>query len=214
MKKDVTILDYGIGNLLSVSRAIHESGGIANITDDREKIATADYLILPGVGNFSLAIKELRDRGFEESILNHQSKERPLLGICLGMQLFFDSSEEEGLHKGLGIISGSVKSIPTKNQSGFSHKIPHIGWSPLELNLKEDNESKSILNDQHDGQFFYFIHSYQGHVDKAEECIAITKYNDLNITAVIQKNYAIGCQFHPEKSGENGIKFLKSFLSY
>ncbi len=214
MTKNVTILDYGIGNLLSVSRAIQESGAKANISNDRRKIAEADYLVLPGVGNFSVAIEELRKSGFEESILNHNLKERPLLGICLGMQLFFDSSEEEGFHEGLGIISGAVKPIPTRNNNGASHKIPHIGWAPLSLSLKEGNTSKSILSDKHNGQFFYFIHSYQGHVKKAEECKAITKYNDLSITAVIQKKNAIGCQFHPEKSGENGIKFLKTFLNY
>ena len=214
MIKNVTILDYGIGNLLSVSRAIQESGAKANISNDRRKIAESDYLVLPGVGNFSVAIEELRKSGFEESILNHNLRERPLLGICLGMQLLFDSSEEEGFHEGLGIISGSVKPIPTKNNNGASHKIPHIGWAPLSLSLTEGNTSKSILSDQHNGQFFYFIHSYQGHVKKAEECKAITKYNDLSITAVIQKKNAIGCQFHPEKSGENGIKFLKTFLNY
>lgn len=215
MKKNVTILDYGIGNLLSVSRAIKEAGADTHVTDNRKEIAEADYLILPGVGNFSVAIEELRNRGLSDSILTHQSKERPLLGICLGMQLFFDTSEEEGLHQGLSIISGSVKAIPKKNNNGVKHKIPHIGWAPLSLSKISDSApNKPILNETYNGKYFYFIHSYQGHVNKPEECIAVTKYNGLGITAIIQKNLSIGCQFHPEKSGENGIKFLRNFLDY
>jgi len=212
-QKKVTVMDYGLGNLLSVSRAIEECGATASITDNRKDIANSNYLVLPGVGNFSVAVQELRNRGFEDAILEYCLKQRPLLGICLGMQLLFDTSEEQGLHNGLGIISGSVKAIPKINQKGLSNKIPHIGWAPLSVNLESKIIAKAFLDKNYNGNFFYFIHSFQGHTDKPEECIATTKYNDIDITAVIQKGNTVGSQFHPEKSGKHGIKFLKEFLN-
>ena len=212
-KKNVTILDYGIGNLLSVSRAIENCGAQPNITDKQDEIISSDYLILPGVGNFSIAVEELRERGLEEMILKYLEKERPLLGICLGMQLLFDSSREQGFHQGLGIISGSVKPIPNQNSEGVSHKIPHIGWASLKINRKVSMQSNFLAGADLSEKYFYFIHSFQGHPDNSEECVATTKYNEVDITAVVQKDYVIGSQFHPEKSGENGIKFLKTFLS-
>ena len=212
-KKEVTIMDYGIGNLLSVSRAIEECGAKAIITDSSQDISNADFLILPGVGNFSVAIKELRKNGFEEAILNYCLKERPLLGICLGMQMLFDSSEEQGFHKGLSIIAGSVKPIPNVNQKGLRNKIPHIGWAPIKVNFKSNFVNEQLLNKNQEGKFFYFIHSFQGYTDNPEECIATTNYNDIEITAVIRKGLIVGCQFHPEKSGINGIDFLNNFLN-
>ena len=212
-KKNVTILDYGLGNLLSVSRAIENCGAQPHITDKQDEIISSDYLILPGVGNFSIAAEELRKRGLEEMILKFLDKERPLLGICLGMQLLFDSSEEQGLHKGLGIISGSVKPIPNQNREGVSHKIPHIGWAPLTINRQESIHSNFLAGADLSEKYFYFIHSFQGHANNYAECLATTKYNEVEITAVAQKDYVIGAQFHPEKSGENGIRFLKTFLS-
>ncbi len=212
-KKNVTILDYGIGNLLSVSRAIENCGAKPKITDEKDEIISSDYLILPGVGNFSIAAKELRNRGLGEIVLEFLKKERPLLGICLGMQLLFDSSEEQGLHEGLGIISGSVRPIPDQNSAGVSHKIPHIGWAPLSINRQVSMHSNFLTGASLSEKYFYFIHSFQGYPTNLEECVATTKYNEVEVTAVVQKDYVIGAQFHPEKSGENGIKFLKSFLS-
>jgi imidazole glycerol-phosphate synthase subunit HisH len=210
--KKVTIIDYGLGNLLSVSRAIEKCGAKPFITDNCKDVVQSDYLILPGVGNFSIAIEELRKRGLEDAILDYSLKERPLLGICLGMQMLLDTSEEQGFHSGLGIISGSVKAIPKNNEKGIRNKIPHIGWAPLSIDARTKIGDKLELEKNFSGKFFYFIHSFQGHTDNPEECIAITKYNNLNITAIIQKKYAIGCQFHPEKSGKNGIDFLKNFM--
>tara|TARA_B100001250_G_scaffold300104_1_gene261806 strand:- start:44000 stop:44647 length:648 start_codon:yes stop_codon:yes gene_type:complete len=212
-RKKVIILDYGLGNLLSVKRAIEMCDAEVSICNDANKIKNADHLVLPGVGNFSVAMIELKSRGFIDALLSYAKLERPLLGICLGMQILFDSSEEQGLHSGLGIIQGEVKQIPKQNQKSIDHKIPHIGWSPLTKITTEKNNNISLLENNDLGKYYYFVHSYQGHTKNPSHTLASISYNELEITAAVQKGYIIGCQFHPEKSGTNGLELIKRFIS-
>ena len=209
--KKVTILDYGLGNLMSVSRAIEKTGGKPIIIDDPNEIVKADYLVLPGVGNFSVAIQELVNRNFQEPLEAYSELNRPMLGICLGMQLLFDSSDEQGFHEGLGFISGSVKAIPTENSFGKKNKIPHIGWG--NINIEDKNENNNIFKKDDNGKYYYFVHSYQGIPENKSNLLATTRYNDIKITAAVKKDLIIGCQFHPEKSGQNGIELINKFLS-
>ena len=210
-RKEVTILDYGLGNLLSVKRAFEESGAKAIISDDPLKIKKASYLILPGVGNFAVAVRELQKRNLFEPLSYFATLNRPLLGICLGMQLLFESSDEQGFHEGLGFIRGKVKAIPKKNSSGIANKIPHIGWAAIEIN-KNLNQS-SLFSKKSDGKFFYFVHSFQGLPSNNDNYLATTSYNDIPITAAVVKDSIIGCQFHPEKSGKNGLELIENFLN-
>ena len=209
--KKVTILDYGLGNLMSVSRAIKKVGALPKVSDKFEDIRRADYLVLPGVGNFSVAIKELENRGFIEEIKKYAELERPLMGICLGMQLLFESSEEQGYHEGLGLIEGKVEAIPKKNSSNIPNKIPHIGWARISI-LERDKFNEVNFFDKSDNKFFYFVHSFQGIPKNDNNYLATTKYNDIQITAAVRNGYIVGCQFHPEKSGDNGIALIDDFL--
>ena len=126
------------------------------------------------------------------------------------MQLLFDSSDEQGFHHGLGFIPGRVEAIPTENSSGKKNKIPHIGWA--QLNTLKNNEKNNIFNSDDNGKYFYFVHSYQGIPKNRSNLLATTKYNDIKITAAVKKDLIIGCQFHPEKSGQNGIELINKFL--
>ena len=211
-RKKVIVLDYGLGNLLSVKRAIEMCDAEVSICSDVNEIKNADYLVLPGVGNFSVAMIELQSRGFLDELKQYAELDRPLLGICLGMQMLFDSSEEQGLHNGLGIIPGEVKAIPPQNEHLVSHKIPHIGWARIDnINFRDD--TRAILSTDDFGRYYYFVHSFQGHPVNEDHLIASISYNQLTITAMVQKDYVIGCQFHPEKSGSNGIELIQRFIS-
>ena len=198
----IAIIDYGVGNLFSLSSSFKALGADTVVTGDIEIIKKADKLILPGVGAFGDAAKKLCDSGLDRVVIEESKNGKPLLGICLGMQLLFEKSYEYGEHKGLGLIEGEVVamqgSIPEKL------KIPHIGWNALQFK----NESplfKYIKNND----CVYFVHSFY-----AQNCdsslIAVTDYGK-PLTAAVQKNNIFGCQFHPEKSGNVGLNILKAF---
>lgn len=207
VKKIVSLIDYGVGNLLSVSRALEECGANVRIIKTPEEILKSDRIILPGVGAFGNCIQELRQRDLEESILEFVAKEKPLLGICVGMQILLEIGEEFGSHKGLGLFSGRVNKIPEAS----SRKVPFIGWAQLR---KSRDEAHTIFKNIDNESFFYFVHSFQAQPSIQNDTLALYEYDDLEITALINKENVFGCQFHPEKSGQNGLKFLSNFLNF
>ena len=209
----VVVIDYGMGNLLSVRRGIEACGGEVEVTSVPEEIARAERLILPGVGSFKDGMKELHDRGLVEAIREFLSMERPFLGICLGMQMLMSESEEHGFHRGLGIIPGQVLEIPRDDSDGTrSRKIPHIGWSALRRSSSRSDWSNTILQDTSEGEYFYFVHSFMSVPNNIEDVLAECEYDNLDIAACIARDNITGCQFHPEKSGRSGLKILDRFL--
>jgi imidazole glycerol-phosphate synthase subunit HisH len=208
---EIVIIDYGVGNLLSVKRGLEHCGAKAIITSKPEEILNATKIILPGVGAFKNAMQSLENLGLIKVIQEVANRKINLLGICLGMQLLLDESDEFGLTKGLGLIPGRVVVIPPKNNKGIINKIPHIGWSKL-INFEEKSHwNEGILKTVETGDSSYFIHSYMALTNNNKYTIAYCLYGSEKIPAVIQRDRIIGCQFHPEKSGEVGLKILREF---
>ncbi len=199
----IAIVDYGVGNLFSLKSSFAAIGVEAVVTGDRAVIESADKIILPGVGAFGDAAEKLFSSGLANVVLEQVKKGKPLMGICLGMQLLFDKSFEYGEHKGLGLIKGEIR--PIKDVIPNDYKIPHIGWNAL----KFKGEKSPIFKYLKDGDFVYFVHSFYGaNCDKS--VIAPAEYG-AELTAAVQNNNVYGCQFHPEKSGDVGLKILKAF---
>lgn len=213
MSLNISIIDYGLGNLHSVEKAIRSLGVDAAIVNRPDELGTADGIILPGVGAFGDGMKGLTERGFIEPLQSYAIKGKPLLGICLGMQFLFSESEEFGLHRGLDLIAGRVVHFPApKMEDGINYKFPHIGWNKLikpSLGFDWDN---SILKDFSESSEVYFVHSFVG-VPQDPSCIlAYSEYGGNLFTAAVRKNNIFGCQFHPEKSRQTGIRILENFL--
>ena len=197
------IIDYGVGNLFSLECSLSSIGEETVITNDLKVLEKADRLVLPGVGAFRDAREALRKSGLEEGILDLVAKGKPILGICLGMQLLFDKDYEDGVYEGLGLISGEVRAIGEVIPKEL--KIPHIGWNAL--SIKKNSRLFKYIND---GDYVYFVHSY--HAVKCEDdTTSVTDYG-APLTASVEKGNVFGCQFHPEKSGEVGLSILKAFV--
>lgn len=196
--KGTAIVDYGVGNLKSVSNAMRFLGKRTEITNDPRELELADAIILPGVGAFPDAADKLRAMGLD-GVLIREAKKKPILGICLGMQLLFEWGEEVRQSQGLGLVSGRVARIET------DRKLPHIGWNSLTF----PNPSP-LFRGLDEGVYVYFVHSYCGVASKPEQVIAVTDYGP-QVVAAIQNGNVFGCQFHPEKSGEIGLTILKNF---
>lgn len=210
MKPRVTVIDYGVGNLLSVTRALEYCGAEVSLTDSPDEIIKSERLVLPGVGAFEDGMKGLRDKNLIDAIKLFAEMNKPFLGICLGMQLMLDSSEEFGNHMGLGLISGKVQAIPNKGMNGESHKIPHIGWAGLQI---KHNSHNTILSDIPKDSCVYFVHSFCVVPSDDAHRLADCTYNGRVISASIHSGNIYGCQFHPEKSGEVGLKILSNFIA-
>ena len=208
----VTVIDYGISNLLSVQRGLEECGAKVILTSDPEIILNAKRVVLPGVGAFGNAMESLKDLGLVEVIRELAEHKIPLLGICLGMQLLFEESDEFGVTSGLGLIPGRVIALPNKTLSGVVQKIPHIGWSALQISNKEEGWQKTLLKDNCPGEAVYFVHSFMAVPTDPSNLIAHCFYGGHKIAATIGQNQITGCQFHPEKSGEVGLKILRRFI--
>ena len=193
MTNNVTVVDYGVGNLLSVSRAIEHVGSDVEITSDVSAIKAANRLILPGVGAFSHGVGELRNRGLFAAVQEFAETGRPFLGICLGMQMMLDASQEFGQCDGLGMVSGKVVVIPATGKDGTAHKIPHIGWNEL-IRPAHQSWDDTILEDVEPGASFYFVHSYMANPERPENLIAHCGYNGLSLAAVIQSELPVGVQ--------------------
>ena len=201
----IAVVDYGVGNLFSLKSSLASIGAQAVVSGDEAVIRSADKILLPGVGAFEDAARKLRERGLDKVICDEAQKGKPILGICLGMQMLFEKSFEYGEHEGLGLIKGEVR--PIAEVIGEGLKIPHIGWNALNFpKNKEKNELFKYLND---GDFVYFVHSYYG-ANCDESVIATSEYG-ARLTAAVASGNVYGCQFHPEKSGEVGLKILKAF---
>lgn len=208
----VSIIDYGVGNLLSVARAFQYFDASVNIVSTPEDILNAERLVLPGVGAFEDGMKGLTELNFVDPIKHFAQSGKPFLGICLGMQMMLSKSCEFGDHQGLDLISGEVVSIPLKGIDGTPHKIPHIGWNELVSLSENDDWSDTILKNTPQKSAVYFVHSFMAVPTSAKHRLADTLYNGQVISAMIKNENVYGCQFHPEKSGEIGLKIIQQFL--
>jgi glutamine amidotransferase len=198
----VTIIDYGSGNLRSVQKALERVGVEARITHDPNVVAESDRIVLPGVGAFGDAIRALRDRGLVEPILAHVRADRPFLGICMGLQLLFESGSEGGHHEGLGILSGEV----TRFELPRGMKIPHMGWN--QVSWRTGSAEQTVGRE---GDHFYFVHSYVAR-PRDEAVIAATSDYGGPFCAAVARGRLFATQFHPEKSQAAGIDLLRSFM--
>lgn len=213
MRRRVVVVDYGMGNLLSVQRGFQACDARVEISADPDSIRKAERLVLPGVGAFKDGMHELQKLSLCEAIHDFVHTERPLLGICLGMQMLLDESEEHGVNPGLGLIAGRVEQIPRSGpQPNATRKIPHIGWSAIRSPHENTSWNSSVLQGLAEGEFFYFVHSYRAVPDDARDLLAVCEYEHIQISAVIAHDNVTGCQFHPEKSGEAGLGILSRFL--
>jgi len=210
--KNVVVVDYGAGNIKSVQRGLDKVGASVSVFSDPESIATADRLILPGVGAFEDGMLGLKKANLIPAISEFVSRGNPLLGICLGMQMLLDQSEEHGPHEGLKLIPGKVINIPEQMENGGIRKVPHIGWSSLLCSEQRETCQGTIIDAVPEKEYVYFVHSYMVVPQSDENLIAQCEYEKLRITAVIQKDNIIGFQFHPEKSGEVGLSLLHKFM--
>lgn len=199
----IAIIDYGVGNLFSLRSSFQKIGAEAVVTADKKVIDNAEKIILPGVGAFEDAIFRLKQSGLDETLKEQVQKGKYAMGICLGMQLLFNESHEYGVHKGLGLIDGVV--APIKGYVDASLKIPHIGWNALQF-----SKEHFLFSKIKEGDCVYFVHSY--HATNCEkDVIAVTEYDKL-LTASVARDNVLGCQFHPEKSGEVGLNILRAFV--
>ncbi len=199
----LAIIDYGVGNLFSLQCSLKKIGAEAVVTSDENIIRASDRIILPGVGAFGDAVKKLRESGLFEVVIEEAEKGKPLMGICLGMQMLFEKSYEYGEHEGLGLIEGEI--VPLKGEIPNDLDIPHMGWNALKFHNGK-NELFKYINE---GDCVYFVHSFFG-VGCDSSLIASAEYG-IDVTAAVAKGNIYGCQFHPEKSGDVGLNILKAF---
>jgi glutamine amidotransferase len=208
----ITIIDYGSGNLLSVSRALEHCGATCQTSGDRATIAASSALVLPGVGAFRDGMEGLAANGLIEPILAHARAGRPLLGICLGMQMLASSSEEFGTHDGLGLIPGKVLEIPKRSAAGTPRKTPFIGWA--ELDRPTDRSwTATPLQPIEVGESVYLVHSYHMKPDEPADLLATYNFHGDPITAAVRRGNITGLQFHPEKSSKVGLRILREFVA-
>lgn len=209
---DVAVIDYGVGNLLSVSRALVHCGASVEVTDDPARILAASRVVLPGVGAFANGMAALHARGLADVVHAVAGRGTPLMGICLGMQMLMDASEEFGETAGLGLIGGRVVQVPDRDNAGVPQKIPHIGWNGLVPPTPGTTWHDTLLADIQPGESVYFVHSFMACPDEPAHRLADCLYGGMPVSAVIRRGNVMGCQFHPEKSGEVGLRVLRRFL--
>ena len=207
---EITVIDYGVGNILSVKRGFESFGAKVTLTSDHQSILAAKRVVLPGVGAFANGMKALKNLGLIEVLLEVSRNNIPIMGICLGMQLLFEESDEFGTTEGLGLLPGKVIPIPSKTLSGLPLKIPHIGWRKISQRSQSSWQEK-LLQDNNQNDFFYFVHSYMSIPRNESHRIAECLYGGNKIAAIVGRDKIIGCQFHPEKSGKAGLKILRQF---
>jgi imidazole glycerol-phosphate synthase subunit HisH len=209
---EVTVIDYGVGNLLSVRRGLEHCGAKVILTASPEQILAAKRVVLSGVGAFGNAMQTLDRLGCVAAIRELVKLKTPLLGICLGMQLLLEESEEFGLTAGLGLIIGRVIAVPDSTLTGTTQKIPHIGWSGLQPSHVVAGWQKTLLQDNSAGEAAYFVHSFMAVPNDPAHRIADCLYGGHKIAATIGRDQITGCQFHPKKSGEVGMKIFRRFI--
>lgn len=213
MSAGVVVIDYGIGNLFSVRRAFEQCGADVAVSDDPAVLAAAPRLVLPGVGAFADGMRGLIERGLDKVVIEYAASGRPLMGICLGMQMLASVSEEFGEHKGLGIIPGRVACIPRMDPEGKPYKVPHVGWAELETGNFAADWRGTILEGLEPGDAVYLTHSYAVTTDDPAHRLAYSRYNGKEVTSAIRKGNVYGVQFHPEKSAKVGLKIIANFAA-
>ena len=203
----ITIIDYEMGNLRSVEKAFEKLGFVARVSNNPDDLLTTDKIVLPGVGAFKDCIHNLRSGGFVEPLLQHVEAGRPLLGICVGMQMLFDESEEFGRHEGLGLIPGKVVRFPHGMEEGGERlKVPHMGWNNISL-----KKGSPIFSGIDNDSFVYFVHSYYCAAEDEEDVAASCRYGDVEFCASVWRENIMATQFHPEKSQDIGLKIFENF---
>ena len=202
----IAIIDYGLGNVFSLSSSLRYLGLDCQVTRDPQQIDAAERIILPGVGAFGDAMAKLNDTGLVPLLRKQAAEGKPFMGICLGMQLLFEEGYEYGVHRGLGLLPGSIRPLADAlNAAGSNLKVPHMGWNALDIKPT----GHPLLKNTKNGEYVYFVHSYYA-TDCDEVTLATAEYG-LPVTAAAGRKNVCGCQFHPEKSGQAGLKILQSF---
>ena len=203
----IAIVDYGVGNLFSLSSSVRSLGAEVRVTRDAADLRAADHILLPGVGAFADAMAKLEATGLVP-VLREETQKKPLLGICLGMQLLFEKSCEYGEHAGLGMLPGSVCPLePDLAAAGFSYKVPHIGWNAMDI--VPGREADPLFKYVKNGEYVYYVHSYYAK-NCAASTLATSDYS-IPVTGAVRQGLVYGTQFHPEKSGDTGLRLLKAF---
>jgi glutamine amidotransferase len=208
----VVVVDYGMGNIKSVQRGLEKVGASVLLSSHPEDVASANHLVLPGVGAFKDGMNGLRESGVIDAIDQFVQSGNPLLGICLGMQMLMDFSEEHGINEGLGYIPGSVNKISQYENEVHVRKIPHIGWNTILCPSDFAKWDHSLLNCISAYDYFYFVHSFTAVPSRNSDLLGQCEYEGLNITAAVHNENVTGLQFHPEKSGNAGLKILSNFV--
>lgn len=204
----IALIDYGVGNVKSIRNAFEHQGSKVILTRERDVILKADGLVLPGVGAFSHAMDNLNKYGLLEIIKDFAQTGKPLLGICLGMQMLLEQSEEFGITKGIGLIKGKVIKLPVEQSVNL--KLPHISWN--EILPKKINWQNTILDNIAENTDMYFVHTFIAKPDNDDEVLSITEYAGVQFCSSVKKDNIYGCQFHPEKSSEHGLSIIKNFI--
>lgn len=212
MTAKITIVDYGMGNLLNVARAFDHIGVEVLVTEDPAQAARADRLVVPGVGAFKDSVGAVRSRGFDKAILEFSQTKRPFLGICVGMQMLFDASDEFGDNSGLGVLSGRVKPVPAQTADGETQRIPHIGWNELVEPETSRSWDGTLLQDAPPKPAVYFVHSFAAVPSDTSIRLADCIYGGHRICAAVQNENVMATQFHPERSGQLGLNILRHFV--
>ena len=210
MSLKIVIIDYDIGNVKSILNALEKNNVTALLSREKDEILNADGLILPGVGAFAHGMSNLSKYGLLDIIYEYVQANKPFLGICLGMQMLLEQSEEFGITKGLGLIEGSVIKLPVQNSE--HEKLPHVSWNEIvqPKNISWDNTILDGIDNKSD---MYFVHSYVAVPKNENNILSTTLYSDYNFCSSVQKNNIYGCQFHPEKSAKEGIKIIQNFIN-
>ena len=212
-RRPVTVIDYGIGNLLNVVRAFEHVGATVTVVDQAVDVSELpDRLVLPGVGAFGGGMAEMKQRGFDDLVKKFALTQRPFLGICVGAQMLFDASEEFGEHPGLGLLPGRVGPVAAFKVNGYPHRIPHIGWSALHRPASRSTWAGTPLANFTQGEAAYFVHSFAPLPVLEVHRLADTLYDGVRICAAVGNDNLWGCQFHPERSAVAGLGILASFL--
>jgi imidazole glycerol-phosphate synthase subunit HisH len=209
---DVAIIDYKMSNLFSVQAACNKIGLSSQITSDKNVIMDSKVAILPGVGAFGEAMKHIKEYKLDETIFEFVESGKPFLGICLGLQLLFEHGEEFGSYNGLGLLKGSVKKFKIQNYNNIKYPVPQIGWNRIAK--YNQNWNNSLLSENEDGDFMYFVHSYYVLPENKNIIISTTKYGEIEYCSSVMKDNIFACQYHPEKSGESGLKIYKKIKEY
>lgn len=214
MTKRITLVDYGMANMLNVARAFQHCGADISIATKPSEMADAESLVVPGVGAFADSIREVQARGFDDAIRNFVGTGRPLFGICVGMQLLFDASEEFGEHAGLGILPGHVRAIPRTTTDGAAdQRVPHIGWNVLRAPAGRHWRDTLLAPFEGQEPAVYFVHSFSAQPAWESDRLADFDYGGHRLCAAVQRDNVMATQFHPERSGETGLDLIRHFIS-